>query len=99
MQQDTLGKTLKSLREAKGLTLKEAADTLEVDLSMLAKIEKGQRSVSDALFGRLADLFEVKERVLRTLSLADQVYRDVEPHEFASDALRIVQRKIKERKQ
>lgn len=97
--QDTLGKILKSLREAKGLTLKQVADTLEVDLSMLAKIEKGQRSVNDALFGRLANVFEVEERMLRTLSLADQVYKDVEFYEFAEDALRIVQEKIKEKKQ
>lgn len=96
--QDTLGKTIKSLREVKGLTLKQAADTLEVDLSMLAKIEKGQRSVSDSLFKRLADLFAVEERMLRTLSLADQVYRDVEPYDFASDALKIVQGKIKNKK-
>ena len=97
--QNTLGKTLKSLREAKGLTLREAAETLEVDLSMLARIEKGQRSVSEALFSRLADLFEVGERFLRTLSLADQVYKEVEPYEFAEDALKIVQGEIKKKKQ
>jgi len=96
--QDTLGKTLKLLRETKGLTLKEAADTLDVDLSMLAKIEKGQRSVSDALFSRLTAMFGVDERILRTLSLADKVYKNIQPYDFASDALRIVQAKIKEKK-
>lgn len=96
--QDTLGKTLRLLRETKGLTLKEAADTLDVDFSMLAKIEKGQRSVSDSLFSRLATLFSVDERMLRTLSLADKIYKDVQPYDFASDALRIVQEKIKEKK-
>ena len=92
--QDTLGKVIKSLREEKGLTLKEAADILEIDLSMVAKIEKDQRSVSDALFGRLASLFEADEKMLRTLSLADKVYKDIEPFDFASDALRIAQEKI-----
>lgn len=93
-----LGSTLKSLREARGLTLREVADILKIDLSMLAKIEKEQRSVNGAIFGRLANLFEVKEEMLRTLSLADQVYKDVELNEFAEEALRIVQRKIKENK-
>lgn len=96
--QDTIGKTIKSLREAKGLTLKEVADMLEIDLSMLAKIEKGQRFVGDTLFNRLADLFEVEERTLRTLSLADRIYKDIQPYDFAGDALRIVQKKIKEKK-
>ena len=93
-----LGATLKSLREARGLTLREVADSLEIDLSMLARIEKGQRSVNSLLFGRIANFFEVKEEMLRTLSLADQVYKDVELNEFAEEALRIVQRKIKENK-
>lgn len=95
--QDTLGKTLKALREAKQLTLKEAADMLAVDLSMLARIEKGQRSVSEALFSRLSALFGVEERQLRTLSLADKLYKEVRPHEFAADALKLVQERIIER--
>lgn len=93
-KQDTLGKVVKSLREAKGLTLKETADILELDLSMLAKIEKDQRSVSNALFGRLANLFGVEERMLRTLSLADKVYKTVMSFDFAPNALIIVQEKI-----
>lgn len=96
--QDTLGKTLKALREAKQLTLKEAADLLTVDLSMLARIEKGQRSVSEGLFSRLSALFEVEERQLRMLSLADAVYKEVCSHEFAADALRLVQERIIEKK-
>ena len=95
---DTVGENLKSLRETKGLTLKETADMLDVDLSMLAKIEKGQRSVSDVLFGRLASLFDVDEKMIRTLSLADKVYKAVQPYDFASEALQIVQEKIKEKK-
>ena len=96
--QDTLGKTLKALREAKQLTLKEAADMLAVDLSMLARIEKGQRSVSEGLFSRLAALFGVEERHLRILSLADTVYREVYSHDFAADALKLVQKRITEKK-
>lgn len=92
--QDTLGNTLKALREARQLTLKETADRLTVDLSLLARIEKGQRSVSEALFGRLAALFDVEERQLRVLALADEVYEAVRPHEFAADALKLVQKKI-----
>ena len=70
---------------------------LLVDLSMLARIEKGQRSVSEGLFSRLSALFGVEERQLRTLSLADKLYREVHPHEFAADALKLVQERIIER--
>ena len=97
--QATLGNTLKALREAKRLTLKEAADALAIDLSMLARIEKGQRAVSEGLFSRLASLFGVEERQLRTLSLADKIYEEAHPHEFATDALKLVQKRITEKEQ
>lgn len=96
---DTLGDTLKFLREAKKLTLKETADSLGIDWSMLARIEKGQRSVNEGLFRRLAELFEVEEKMLRTRALADKVYKDICEVDYAEQALRIVQNKIKEKKQ
>ena len=70
---------------------------LAVDLSMLARIEKGQRAVSETLFSRLSALFGVEERQLRMLSLADKLYKEVCPHEFAADALKLVQERIIER--
>lgn len=96
--QVTLGNTLKALREANQLTLKEVADSLAIDLSMLARIEKGQRAVSEALFSRLASLFGVEERQLRMLSLADKIYQEAHLHEFATDALKLVQERIIEKK-
>lgn len=96
--QDTLGKFIKTLREGKQLTLKEAAEILEIDFSMLARIEKGQRSVNSLLFERLANLFDVNERDLRIYSLVEQVYNEVSKYEFAEEALKIVIEKIKEEK-
>ncbi|MCK8491770.1 helix-turn-helix domain-containing protein [Spirosoma sp. RP8] len=94
--QDTLGGELKALREARALTLKEAAEKLDMDFSMLARIEKGQRTVSEAMFSRFADLFSIEEKRLRTLALVDKVYRDVRHYEYAADALQIVRQKINE---
>ena len=87
---DTLGQTLKLLREARQLTLKDAAGKLEIDLSLLARIEKGQRSVSVLLLAKLAALFEVPERQLRTLALADYVYQQVQQHDCATAALELL---------
>lgn len=94
MMTDGLGQRLKSLREARQLTLKEAAGRLAVDLSLLARIEKGQRSVSGPLLARLAALFEVPERQLRLLALADAIYQQVQPHDCAAEALQLVQTRL-----
>ena len=95
---NTFGNSIKILRENKQLTLKEAADFLEIGFSMLARIEKGQRSVNHSLFKRLSDLFEVDEKELRINSLAEQIFKEVNEYEFAEDALKIAIDKIKESK-
>lgn len=90
----SLGSTLKKFREDRKLTLKEVADQLQLDLSMLARIEKGQRSVNEELFHRLATFFNTDEDYLRTLALADKVYKDVQSYSFAGDALAVVQQRL-----
>lgn len=96
--QDTFGNIIKGLREQKQLTLKEVADYLEIDFSMLARIEKGQRSINESHFGLLATLFDVNERELRIHALADQVFRKIQEYEFAEEVLDIVSNQIKEGK-
>ncbi len=96
--QDSFGETIKTLREKKHLTLKEAANILEIDFSMLARIEKDERSANTLIFRRIADLFEVDETQLRIEALATQIYKEASKYEFAEDALKIVLDKVKQKK-
>jgi len=53
----TTGQRIKRLRERKGWTQLELAAALNLNNSVLSRIESGQRPVDDELLVRIADLF------------------------------------------
>ena len=53
----TTGQRIKRLRERKGWTQLELAAALNINNSVLSRIESGQRPVDDELLVRIADLF------------------------------------------
>lgn len=52
-----VGKNIKVLREKSGLNQKQVAEFLDLDQSMISKIEKGERNISADLIDKLANLF------------------------------------------
>ena len=52
-----IGLKIKKLREEAKLTQKQIADFLNVDQSLISKIEKGERSISSDMLDDLAVLF------------------------------------------
>lgn len=59
-----LGVRLSRLRESFGLTQGQVADYLEMDQSLLSRIEKGERSISINALEKLADLYCVSAYAL-----------------------------------
>ena len=60
----TLGTTIRKLREEKELPLRTVAVFLGIDLAILSKIERGQRNPTREQVVKLADYFKVKENDL-----------------------------------
>ncbi len=52
-------KTLKQLREAKGLTQKQAAELLEINKCYLSRLENKDRNPSDGLKNKMAKVYDV----------------------------------------
>ena len=52
-----IGLKIKELREESKLTQGQIADFLNVDQSLISKIEKGERSISSDMWDKLATLF------------------------------------------
>lgn len=97
MQQErTFGATIKKLREEKNLTLKDVANYLQIDISMLGKIEKNTRKANKEVIEKLAQFFEVNSKDLKIAFLSDQViYEVLEEKEFAEDILKAAEEKVK----
>lgn len=92
-----LGERLKELREAKGFVQRQVAALLEVDTAYVSKMERNEKPVSRSHIKKLSKLFEVEEKDLMPLWLADKVLQVVDDEQCASDALTLALKELKSR--
>ena len=62
---DEFGDFVHELRTSKKLSQKVVADKLGIDISLLSKIEHGERQLQGRRLAGLADLFELDYRALQ----------------------------------
>ena len=89
------GKKIKELREERGLLQRQLSAALEIDTPMYSKIERGERKAKRSQIPIMAKLFDVEEKELLTIWLADKVLDTVEDaSEVKNDAIAYVQNEI-----
>ena len=92
----TFGDTVKNLREEKNLPLREVAEALEIDTSMLGKIEKNNRKPTKQLIEKFAKYFKVSAKDLTIAFVSDTVaYHVMDEEDFASEVLKVAEKKVK----
>lgn len=91
---DSLGDTIRKLREDKELPLRTVAAFLDIDQAILSKIERGQRKPTREQVVKLAEYFKVKENDLVVAWLSDKLVYEVEDEEMALKALQIAEEKV-----
>ena len=90
------GRKIKELREERGLVQRQLSAALEIDTPMYSKIERGERKAKRCQIPIMAQMFEVDEKELLTIWLADKVLDTVEGEEDVShDALVYAQKEMK----
>lgn len=92
------GAKIRELRTKQNLLLRQVASILDVDTSILSKIELGERKAKKEQVFQLADFYKTDREELLTLWLADQVFDIVKNEEQAAKALKSVSKKIKSKK-
>ena len=92
---DSLGETIRKLRDEKELPLRRVAAFLDIDQAILSKIERGQRKPSKELVIKLAAYFKVKKEDLLVAWLSDRIIYEVENEEQALQALHVAEEKVK----
>lgn len=93
-QYATFGKTIRALREEAGLTLREVAANIDVDPSLLAKIERNQRKPSKTLIYSIAEFFKVDTKWLRNEFLSDQIAYKIFIEEADLSILKTAEKKV-----
>jgi len=96
-----LGERIRELRTSQGLLLRQLGSKLEVDTSIISKIERGNRQLKREQIPLLAQILKVNTEELHTLWLADQIYAVVKDEKLANEAMQAADMKInlKKRKQ
>ena len=89
------GKKIKELREERGLVQRQLSAALEIDTPMYSKIERGERKAKRSQIPIMAQMFEVDEKELLTIWLADKVQDTVEgEEEVKHEAVAYAQREM-----
>ncbi|MBR1712821.1 MAG: helix-turn-helix transcriptional regulator [Alloprevotella sp.] len=89
------GKKIRELRDEQGLLQRQLSAALEIDTPMYSKIERGERKAKRSQIPIMAKLFEIGEKELLTIWLADKVLDTVENEdEIKSDAIIYAQNEI-----
>ena len=90
----TFGEQLRQLRETADMTLREVAANIEIDPSLLAKIERNQRQPTKQLIKNVAKFFKVNEKELLEEFLSDQIAYKILDEEADLNILKIAEKKV-----
>lgn len=92
----TFGETVKKLREEKNLPLREVANAVNIDTSMLGKIEKNSRKPTKVLIEKFSLFFNVSGKELMIAFLSDAVaYQILDDEDYANEVLKVAEKKVK----
>ena len=90
-----LGQKIKELRLENGVLQRQLASLLEIDTPMFSKIERAKRRAKRTQVVQIANYFNVDEKELLTLWVADKVLDAVKnEEELKSDAIKVAQSSI-----
>lgn len=90
-----IGVYVRQIREEKGYLLRQMAALLEVDSTILSKMERGDRPFKREYIVKIAEICKTSDEELLTIWLADKIYNVIDKEEYAIKALDMV----KEQKQ
>jgi len=91
---DSLGETIRKLREEKELPLRTVAAYLDIDQAILSKIERGLRTATREQVVKLAAYFKVKESDLLVSWLSDKLVYELYGEQLALEALQVAEEKV-----
>ncbi len=91
----SIGITLREIREAKELLLREVAASISIDPTLLSKIERDERMPTKQQIMSLANYFKKESKEIFLAFLSDKVFYELKDEDLAIDALQIAEKKIK----
>lgn len=94
MATSTIGNKLRTLREERKLPLRKVADTINVDVAILSKMERGERKLTKEVVLKLAKLYKYNTEELLVLFLSNKVIYEIGDESLALKALQVAEEQI-----
>lgn len=91
----TVGLKLRELRENAGIPLRKAAMSMDVDVAILSKMERGERRFTRELIIKLADFYHVGSDELIIDFLSEKVLYELKDEDFGLEALKVAEKVLK----
>ena len=88
------GERIRELRTKQNLLLRQLASLLDVDTSIISKVERGNRQMKKEHIPLLAKILKAEIDELMTLWLADQIYAVVKDEKLGNKAMQLAENKI-----
>jgi HTH-type transcriptional regulator, competence development regulator len=91
----TIGEQIRGLREIAGLTLKDVAKNIDIDISLLAKIERGERQPTKPQLEKIALYYSINVNELFQELLSDQIAYKILDENADLRILKVAEEKVK----
>ncbi|MBE99934.1 MAG: transcriptional regulator [Flavobacterium sp.] len=91
------GERMRELRIKQNMLLRQLASKLDVDTSIISKVERGDRQLKKEQIPLLAEILNADREELLTLWLADQIMDVLKDEKLADEALKTVSKNIKKK--
>lgn len=90
----TLGEQVRTLREDAKLSLREVAEKIGIDTSLLGKIERCERQPTKEQIKQVAKYFNLNEKDLLKEFLSDHIAYKILEEEADLDTLKVAEKKV-----
>lgn len=92
---ETVGKIIRTKREALGLLLRQVAAYLDIDQAILSKIERNERKPSKENINRLAEILKFEKDELMIQFMSDKIAYEIADEDCADRVLKVAEKKVK----
>ena len=93
-EQRTFGETLRALRTQRGEPLRVVAAAVEIDSTLLSKIERGNRLPTEAQVARFAQYFGIPQNKLTAQAIADKIVWEYGQQDTTLQAVMLVKERM-----
>jgi len=88
------GEKIKNLRLERNLPLRKVAAYLDIDTSILSKIERGERNANRTIAIKAAQFFKLNEEDFLTNFYSDQIAKIIYREDNCDNILKVAEEKI-----